>query len=251
MHFDWSTFALQTVNFVILVWLLQRFLYKPVLRMVDARRAQVDRERAEVDAAKAAAKQELATIAAEREAMTAERAAMLKAAATQAEAAASARRAAAEHEAAQLLDAARKTIGEERSQAFAEARRMASDLAAGLATRVLATVPAPLRIAASLEQVERLLAALPDAERDGLARQVADGGALRVRTAAPLSPSDAAAWRSALQRRLGASVAVVFDVDPELLAGADLHFPNAVLRLSWRSALDALGAELASHGDDR
>ena len=38
MHIDWWTIALQTVNFVILVWLLQRFLYRPVLR--DDRRAQ-------------------------------------------------------------------------------------------------------------------------------------------------------------------------------------------------------------------
>ena len=43
MHFDWWTLALQTVNFAILVWLLQRFLYKPVLRMVDARRAEIDK----------------------------------------------------------------------------------------------------------------------------------------------------------------------------------------------------------------
>jgi len=35
MHFDWSTFALQTVNFAILVWLLHRFLYRPVLRLLE------------------------------------------------------------------------------------------------------------------------------------------------------------------------------------------------------------------------
>ena len=40
MHFDWWTLALQTINFAILAWLLHRFLYKRVLRVIDARRAE-------------------------------------------------------------------------------------------------------------------------------------------------------------------------------------------------------------------
>jgi hypothetical protein len=36
MRFDWGTFGLQTVNFAVPVWLLRRFLHKPVLRMIDA-----------------------------------------------------------------------------------------------------------------------------------------------------------------------------------------------------------------------
>ena len=47
MHVDWSTLALQTVNFAILVWLLHRFLYRPVLRLLDARRAEIDKQYAE------------------------------------------------------------------------------------------------------------------------------------------------------------------------------------------------------------
>ncbi|MEZ5438197.1 MAG: hypothetical protein R3F12_07555 [Lysobacteraceae bacterium] len=38
MHFDVWTFGLQLINFIILVWLLQRFLYRPVLRLLDQRR---------------------------------------------------------------------------------------------------------------------------------------------------------------------------------------------------------------------
>src|SRR5215471_6750937 len=49
MHLDWWTIGLQTINFGILVWLLHRFLYKPVLTMIDARKAEVGRQ---FDAAK-------------------------------------------------------------------------------------------------------------------------------------------------------------------------------------------------------
>ncbi len=37
MLIDWFTVAAQAVNFVILVWLLQHFLYKPILAAIDAR----------------------------------------------------------------------------------------------------------------------------------------------------------------------------------------------------------------------
>lgn len=37
MLFDWFTFAAQIINFLILMWLLKRFLYQPVLNAIDAR----------------------------------------------------------------------------------------------------------------------------------------------------------------------------------------------------------------------
>ena len=44
MHLDWWTIGLQTVNFAVLVWLLHRFLYKPVLGVIDARKAELQRQ---------------------------------------------------------------------------------------------------------------------------------------------------------------------------------------------------------------
>ncbi|HYW33867.1 MAG TPA: F0F1 ATP synthase subunit B [Balneolaceae bacterium] len=41
MHLDWFTFIAQIINFLILLALLQRFLYKPVLRIMDKRAEEV------------------------------------------------------------------------------------------------------------------------------------------------------------------------------------------------------------------
>src|ERR1019366_3583865 len=41
MLIDWFTVVAQAVNFLILVWLLQRFLYKPVLAAIDARELKI------------------------------------------------------------------------------------------------------------------------------------------------------------------------------------------------------------------
>jgi len=37
MLIDWFTVGAQALNFLILVWLLKRFLYKPILDAIDAR----------------------------------------------------------------------------------------------------------------------------------------------------------------------------------------------------------------------
>ncbi|MFY9876825.1 MAG: ATPase, partial [Rhodomicrobium sp.] len=65
MHLDWWTIALQTINFAILVWLLNRFLYKPVLRVIDARKAEVHRQYDDAQAVEDKAKAHLAAIEAE------------------------------------------------------------------------------------------------------------------------------------------------------------------------------------------
>lgn len=42
MEFTWTTFAFEIINFLVLVWLLHRFLYKPVLGVIDRRRRRIE-----------------------------------------------------------------------------------------------------------------------------------------------------------------------------------------------------------------
>jgi F-type H+-transporting ATPase subunit b len=58
MLIDWFTVGAQVVNFLILVWLLKRFLYRPILDAIDAREKRIARELADADAKKAEAKME-------------------------------------------------------------------------------------------------------------------------------------------------------------------------------------------------
>ncbi|RVT44900.1 F0F1 ATP synthase subunit B [Rheinheimera sediminis] len=55
MLIDWFTVLAQTVNFLILVWLLKRYLYQPILDAIDAREQRIASELAD-----AAEKQQLA-----------------------------------------------------------------------------------------------------------------------------------------------------------------------------------------------
>ena len=41
MHINWFTVIAQLVNFALLVWLMKRFLYAPVLAAIDAREKKI------------------------------------------------------------------------------------------------------------------------------------------------------------------------------------------------------------------
>lgn len=55
MELDWSTFVLEIVNFLILAWILKRFLYKPVLDAIGRRKAAVMKTLTDAEARHAAA----------------------------------------------------------------------------------------------------------------------------------------------------------------------------------------------------
>ena len=44
MQFDWTTFILEILNFLVLVWILQRLFYRPILTLLDARQQRIQEE---------------------------------------------------------------------------------------------------------------------------------------------------------------------------------------------------------------
>lgn len=239
MTIDWWTLGLQAVNFLVLVWLLQRFLYRPVLAAIDRRRAQT-----------LAAKDK--ALAAERRAEAAEREALAHSEALQAEAAQLRRQAlddgakradelvaAARGDAQHLLDEARRALAEERRQATEDLENRAADVAATLAGRLLAEaapgVGAGPFLAALADRLSRM-----NAEE----RAAFTGGALTVETAPPLAAAEQDEWRRRLLAALGAEAPLAFAEAPELIAGARLVAASATLSVSWADALAAAKGEM-------
>ncbi len=58
MLIDWFTICAQMVNFIILVWLMQHFLYKPILHAIDAREKIIATKISDAEAEKTEAKKE-------------------------------------------------------------------------------------------------------------------------------------------------------------------------------------------------
>ena len=58
MLIDWFTIGAQALNFLILVWLMKRFLYKPILHAIDEREKRIATELANADKKKVEAQKE-------------------------------------------------------------------------------------------------------------------------------------------------------------------------------------------------
>jgi len=58
MLIDWFTVGAQALNFLVLVWLLKRFLYKPILNALDEREKRIARELEDADVKRAEAEKE-------------------------------------------------------------------------------------------------------------------------------------------------------------------------------------------------
>ena len=78
MQFDWVTFALQAINFLVLVWLLRRFLYRPVREVITKRQELAEQATLEAAKQKSDAEAEQQRYVEARDALSDERQQMLK-----------------------------------------------------------------------------------------------------------------------------------------------------------------------------
>ena len=78
MQIDLFTLGAQIVNFLILVFLLNRFLFRPILRVMNERQSEIARRYKEADEEKAAARHEAGQLREEREQLEARRDEMME-----------------------------------------------------------------------------------------------------------------------------------------------------------------------------
>jgi len=237
MQFDWWTFALQTVNFLIVIWLLTRFLYRPVRRVIEAREAATAAARQEAEQKAAEAEKMREAYEKRRAALEAEaqqRAAKLHAAA---EAEREAMLRAAREEAEQITAAARDRIARERTEALAALRQEIVTLAAQMARRALSE-PLP-----DAGEVARQLDEMPKDQLADLRADLDSGaGGVNVVSAQPLKAAERARWEKMLRARFGKALKIEFSTDAALIAGAELRFPHAVLSFSLADRLNRIAA---------
>lgn len=247
MTFDWTTFAFQIVNFLVLVALLGRFLYRPVAAAIAARRAETAAllERA---AAERTAAEGLAAELREREAeLERERAAArtrLKQELARERAerlAALERELAAERARREVLDSRRRAEEERRLEA------RAIEAAMRFAARFLERVAGPELEARLVDLALEELRSAPAELAEELRRALAENGGARAVTARPLDTGRRAALAALLKTLVGKPVSVEFAEDDTLRAGVCLMVGPWVLAANLRDEL-AFFARIAAAG---
>lgn len=238
MGFDWTTFALEAGNFVILVWILNRILYRPVLEAIESRRHEEAKHVAEVEALRAQAEvarreYEGRLGAWERDNETArarladelaiERAKRL----TELDAALEE-----ERKKAEVLGA---RVQSERRRAL---ERQAVAAGAKFVARLLDRIAGPDVEARLVDVALHELEAAPPPHSDGLRAALQDAGAgVKVVTAYRLDEGRRTAFTAAFSRLAGRPVAPVFTEDPVLRAGVCVVAGSWVVMADLRDEL--------------
>ena len=242
MQVDWWTFLLQTVNFLVLVWLLHRFLYRPILAAIDRRRRAIEGLIEEAEHSRADAEAERVELAAQRLAITSERDEVLTNARRDAEKVRDGLLAEAHEDANQLLAESRAQTAREHEEAMIDLRRHATTLAVGLAGHVLGSVADDDLDNAFFDAALASLRTLPEDEMAGLKAAVERAGAdepsLHLVSARELGSQQKTRFLEALAALLGREPVVSYAVDDDLIAGVELHLPHTIVHHSARSALE-------------
>lgn len=223
MLIDWFTVAAQTINFLILVWLLKRFLYQPILDAVDAREQRIAGELADAERKRTEARQEREEYERKNEEFAQQREVRLSKLQDEVNATRHKMLEEAQEE-ANLLSAKRKlafqreqkSLGEEISrrtqeQVFSIARKTLHDLAD---TSLEASVTSLFT---------RRVRELNDETRHELATMlVAAKEPARVRSAFELSSEQQHSIQKVLHETFETDIPLQFETSPEVISGIEL-----------------------------
>jgi F-type H+-transporting ATPase subunit b len=241
MTIDWWTLGIQTVNVVILIWLLGRFFWRPVAAMIEQRRATALRIMAEADAKRAEATAALVEIEQTRAGFARERDAILVAAHEVAERERTTRLAETEKEARSLEAAAEAAIEKDKQAVDKAWADRASRLAVDIAGRLAVRLDSPAVRAAFLDWLLKEIQALPVPARQAAAME---GTTLEATSATALPPADQDRYRELIGQAFGAHPQIIFKADRSLIAGLELQGPHFIVSNSWRADLTQILTDL-------
>jgi len=235
MLIDWFTVGAQALNFVILVWLMKHFLYKPILNAIDTREKRIATELADADTKKAEAQKDRDEFQHKNEEFDQQRAALLSQATSEAKT-----------ERQRLLEEARQAADALSAKRQETLRNDAQSLNQAISRRTQQEVFAIARKAltdlatTSLEErvgdvfIRRLR------ETNGQAKAVF-AAALKtasdpaiVRSAFDLPVEQRVAIQNAINETCSAEINVQFETAPDLVSGIELVTNGQ--KLAWSIA---------------
>jgi F-type H+-transporting ATPase subunit b len=223
MLIDWFTVGAQALNFLILVWLMKHFLYKPILHAIDEREKRIAAELANADRKKDEAKKESDEFKHKNEEFDQQRAGLLSKATDEVKA-----------ERQRLLDEARNAADALSAKRQETLRNDAHNLHQAISRRtekeVFAIARKALKDLAATSLEERIVGVFIRRLREmdgkmkagliGALKKVSDPAL--VRSAFDLPAEQQAAIQNALNEISSAEIHIRFETVPDLISGIEL-----------------------------
>jgi F-type H+-transporting ATPase subunit b len=235
MPIDWFTVVAQAINFLILVWLLKRFLYKPILHAIDEREKGIAAKLAEAEAKQAEAQKERDDFQHKNEAFDQERAALLKKATDEAN-----------KERQRLIDEATRDAdalrAKRRHALQSEQRNLNAEITRWTQKEVFAITRKTLADLATTSLEERMgevlvrrVRALSGAAKEQLATAFKTSNHMvSVHSAFDMPPAQRSAIESAVKETFAPDAHVQFETAPELVSGIEVSTNGQ--KIAWSIA---------------
>ena len=235
MLIDWFTVGAQALNFLILVWLLQHFLYKPILTAIDAREKRIADQLADATAKQADAQKEHAEFDGKTKALDEQRNALLAKATEEAKT---------EHD--RLIGEAKKEAGalraEQASALESDNARLRKEISRTAATEVFEIARKTLSDLSAVSLEERIAEVFTRRLREMDAPAKATMGEAIKGSSDPAlirstfdQPADQkAAIQNAINETFAADVHIRFETTPDGICGIELMAGGQ--KISWTIA---------------
>jgi F-type H+-transporting ATPase subunit b len=251
MLIDWFTVCAQAINFLILVWLLKRLLYKPVLAAIDAREKKIAAQLADAAATKERAQTEREEFRHRNESFDQERETLLRKAANEATAERLRLMESARQDSQQLRTKLAEALATERAELnlrfltqtqeelFALAGKVLADLAGvGLEDRMIEVFVARVRELRQHQPQTTTAPAVTTAPGP-------DAQNALVRSAFELSAAGRADIALAVRECFGPNVNLRYESSPGLVCGVELTVEGVKFAWSIGDYLTALSRHVA------
>lgn len=251
MQIDWFTFVAQLINFLILLYLLKRFLYGPILRAVDERQRKIAARLDDAEQARQEAAREVEEYRDRRRQLEESRDELL----------AEARRAAEERK-RELLAQVRDEAAEAR-QLWHEAierekRNYLEELRDRLGRHVFETARKVLAELAGEDLERRMLQAfLERLEKQAVEEEALSPAALqdaetvRLISSFSVAEADRGRLREALETVAGQPLQLEYESDPEAICGIEVRAGGMRIAWSVRDSIESLEEIFFSTADRR
>lgn len=241
MNLDATTFALEILNFAVLLWLLRRFLFRPVQAALAARTQAEQQQRDALVTQQQGLDARAQALAVREAGQAAQRESARQALAQEIATLRSQRLAALDTELHDEREKAQARLQREAAARQEQVDRQLQARAAGFVADYLTRLANPAVEAALIELFLTDLAGQAEALRPQL-RALAGASATEpvgLFTAFPVPEALQARVAAGLQAVLGDGLALRWTQDPTLLAGLSVHLPGHQLEASLRRGVDA------------
>jgi F-type H+-transporting ATPase subunit b len=237
-----GTLLLQILSFIIVLVVLRRWAFGPVLNMLEKRREMVAQSAEDARIASEArenAEKDAAKIVAEAQAKAAQ---LVREATDRAEQVQREIKAAAEVEVTKAREAAVSEIAVEREQILGEVRGQVATLAIVAAQKLIGEALDEKRQHALIHEFFSGVRAGKVTVLEGVSMS---GAAAEVTSALPLTSEEKETVKRDILAKLGGQASIVFRVDPDILGGLVIQVGGKVLDASVAGQLESLRQNLA------